>query len=53
VQGRIQRALGEIERPGAPLLEPLKDRVAVCGLFGDRGQDQRVELSVERIGLHT
>src|SRR5262249_4878422 len=49
VEGGIDRSLGQVERAAAAALQLLDDRVAVGGLDRDGREDQRIEMSLERL----
>ena len=51
-QCRVDGTGGQGEYPRAPLLERLDDRVPVAGLVVEDGEQQRVEVPAERVGLH-
>jgi len=52
VERGIDRALGQIEGAAAALAQPFEDRVAVRRLLRHDGEEERVEMSLERLGSH-
>ena len=52
MQRRIQRAFRKVERSVAASAKLLRNRVSVCGLGLNRGQEQQVQVAFQRLGVH-
>jgi hypothetical protein len=52
MERRVHGALRQVEHAAAPLAQTLDDQVPVRGLLGDDCEQERVEVSPERVRVH-
>src|SRR5262249_54537863 len=52
MQGGIERAFRQVDQRPATAAKGLGDRIAVPRRIGDRGQEEQVEMTLQRLRVH-